>query len=171
MKLIVWYNNYAPYFNIEKNILLTVEQLGLISMDYFNNNLIVVNNVGDELYDSNSGFSDTIFLLLKEEHYCHIDIKNIKKYKKCSKCNKLFLNDHNFNNDRIEYYHLQIKKDVKYLKIESNTEHEEIDYINDILYFYFETFQGEINYHVYAVGYILNGKYNYFYGKKSLKRF
>ena len=48
-------------------------------MDYFKNNLIVVNNVGDELYNSNSGF-DKIFLLLKDEHYCHIDIKNIKKY-------------------------------------------------------------------------------------------
>ena len=65
-------------YNIEKNILLTVEQLGLISMDYFNNNLIVVNNVGNELYNSNSGFEKTIFLLLKDEHYCHIDIKNIK---------------------------------------------------------------------------------------------
>ena len=37
-------------YNIEKNTLLSVEQLGLITMDYFNNNLIVVNNVGDELY-------------------------------------------------------------------------------------------------------------------------
>ena len=89
-------------YNIEKNTLLTVEQLGLISMGYFNNNLIVVNKVGDELYNSNYGFSDTIFLLLKYEHYCHIDIKNIKKYKKCSECNKLFLNDHNCNNDVAE---------------------------------------------------------------------
>ena len=32
-------------YNIEKNTLFTVEQLGLISMDYFNNNLIVFNNV------------------------------------------------------------------------------------------------------------------------------
>ena len=82
-------------YNIEKNTLLTVEQLGIISVEYFNNNLIVVNNVGDELYNSNSGFSDTIFLLLSDKHYCHIDIKNIKKYKKCSECNKLFLNNHN----------------------------------------------------------------------------
>ena len=49
-----------------------MEQLGLITMDYFNNNLIVVNNIGDELYNSNSGFENTIFLLLKDEHYCHI---------------------------------------------------------------------------------------------------
>ena len=47
-------------------------------MDYFKNNLIVVNNIGDELYNSNSGFENTIFLLLSNEHYCHIDIKNIK---------------------------------------------------------------------------------------------
>ena len=60
---------------------------------------------------------------------------------------------------------------MKYLKIESNEEPEEIDYINDILYFDFETFQGKINFHVYAAGFILNGKYNYFYGKDSLKKF
>ena len=103
-------------YGIEKNTLLTVNQLGIISMDYFKNNLIVVNNVGDELYNSNSGFENTIFLLLKDEHYCHIDIKNIKKYKKCSECNKLFLNEHNCNNDRIEYYHSQIKKRCKIFK-------------------------------------------------------
>ena len=89
-------------YNIEKNTLLSVNQLGLISMDYFKNNLIVVNNIGDELYNSNSGFENTIFLLLSDEHYCHIDIKNIKK---CKDCNKLFLNEHNCNNDRVEYYH------------------------------------------------------------------
>ena len=93
------------------------------------------------------------------------------KYIQQHRHEKLFLNDHNCNNDRIEYYHSQIKKDVKYLKIESNSEPEEIDYINDILYFDFETFQGKINFHVYAAGYILNGKYNYFYGKDSLKNF
>ena len=43
-------------YKIEKNTLLTCEQLGIISVEYFNNNLIVVNNVGDELYNSNSGF-------------------------------------------------------------------------------------------------------------------
>ena len=49
---------------------------------------------------------------MKDEHYCHIDIKNIKKCKKCSECNKLFLNEHNCNNDIAEYYHSQIKKDI-----------------------------------------------------------
>ena len=33
-----------------------------------------------------------------------------KKYKKYSECDKLFLNEHNCNNERIEYYHSQIKK-------------------------------------------------------------
>ena len=56
----------------------------------------------------------------------------MKKYKKCTECNKLFLNEHNCNNDVAEYHHAQIKKDVKYLKIESNAEPEEIDYDNDI---------------------------------------
>ena len=60
---------------------------------------------------------------------------------------------------------------MTHLCVGSNAEPEEIDYINDILYFDFETFQGKINYNVYAVGYILNGKYNYFYGEKSLKKF
>ena len=55
-------------YNIEKNTLLSVNQLGIISMDYFKNNLIAVNNVGDELYNSNSGFENTIFLLLSDQH-------------------------------------------------------------------------------------------------------
>ena len=42
-------NMIRKKYNIEKNTLLTVEQLGLISTDYFKNNLIVVNNMGDEL--------------------------------------------------------------------------------------------------------------------------
>ena len=75
---------------------------------------------------------DKIFLLLKDEHYYHIDIKKIKKYKKCPDCNKLYLNIHNCNNGVAEYFHSQIKKYVKYLKIESNEENEEIDYENDI---------------------------------------
>ena len=33
----------------------------------------------------------------------------IKKYKKCKDCNKLFLDEHNCNNERIEYYHSQKK--------------------------------------------------------------
>ena len=95
----------------------------------------------------------------------------LKKYKKCPDYNKLYLNDHNCNNNRIVYFHSQVKKDVKYLKIESNEEDEEINYENDILYFDFETFQDGINFSVCAVGFVLDGFYNYFYGKDSLVRF
>ena len=133
-------------YNFELNIPLSVEQLRLIATDYFTYNLVVVNNIGDELYNSHSGFENTIFLLLKDENYYHIDIKKIKKYKKCPDCNKLYLNDQNCNNDRIEYFHSQIKKDVKFLKIKSNEENEEINYENDILYFDMETFQDGINF-------------------------
>ena len=100
-------------YNIEKNALLIVEQLGLISTDYFNNNLMVVNNVGDELYNSNSEFENTIFLLLKDEHYFHIDTKIYKIYRKCETCNKTLRSnnlDHKCNMDNVEYFNAQIKK-------------------------------------------------------------
>ena len=68
--------------------------------------------------------------------------------------------------DNIQFYHYY---NYVHLKIESNEEPQEIDYINDILYFDFETFQEKINHNVYAAGFILNGKYDYFYGRDALK--
>ena len=47
----------------------------------------------------------------------------------------------------------------------------EIDYNNDILYFDIETFECNNKFVVYAAGYDLNGKYNYFYGKNALQDF
>ena len=174
-------------YNIEEGTLLSCEQLGLIADQEFNYNLIVLNNVGDELFTSNQTYDKTIFLILMESHYQHLIIDNIQKFRRCNDCNQFYLNTHSCNNGVAEYYHSQIKKDVKYLvqkdnrilniKVDKETKKKtiiyktEINYDMDVLYFDLETFQETINFKVYAVGYILNGEYGYFYGPDSLFNF
>ena len=174
-------------YNLDEDVLLSCEQLAIIADEEFNHNLIVLNNVGDELFTSYKLYEKTIFLILIDSHYQHLIIDNIQKFSRCSGCNQFFLNSHKCNNGVAEYYHSQVKKDVKYLiqkdnRILKETKNketkekeiiykQELNYDDDILYFDFETFQETVNFKVYAVGYILDGEYGYFYGPESLKSF
>ena len=86
--------------------------------------LVVVNLAGFILFNSNTEYDKTIFLLLEDNHYRHISMKEIKIKKLCSECGKsIFFDDddkHECNIKRLEYYKAQIKKNEKYLILNDN---------------------------------------------------
>ena len=165
-------------YNIEKNTLLTCDQLGIISCEELKYNLLVFNSKSNLLYKSNSTFEKSIFLLLEDIHYKLINVKDVKIKQKCKFCGKKYIdNNHECNSRRREYFLSKIKKQKKYvilndIKINKDGKKiKEIDYDNDILYFDFETFEDNGNFSVYAAAYILNGNYDYFYGRNALQDF
>ena len=76
-------------YNIEKNALISVDQLEKIGMKdkgvkvhVFNQHEYLLSN------DDNEEYKEEIFLLLKDEYYYHIETTNYKNYRKCETCNK-----------------------------------------------------------------------------------
>ena len=54
------------------------KKLGDVANSEFQNNLIIVNSSGFVLFNSNTEYRETIYLLLDDEHYRHISLENIK---------------------------------------------------------------------------------------------
>ena len=164
-------------YNIELNIPINCELLGDIANLEFNINLIIINPLGKELLNTNTEYSKSLYLLLEDHHYSLIDFNEIKQYKICNHCGEKTLNtntSHKCKSNRIEYNQTQIKKIMLPLKDNRYNKKifkSKINYDNDILYFDFETVQANNVFDVYAVGFINNGIYQYYYGKDSLSLF
>ena len=107
-------------YNIPLNTMITVDQIVMIGKKEFDVKVHVFNQYEYLLSDNNDNddSKDEIFLLLKDEHYFHIDTKMYKRYRKCEICNKTLRSNninHKCNIDNIEYFNSQIKKDSKFL--------------------------------------------------------
>ena len=108
---------------MELNTFISCDKLGDIANLKFHCNLIIVNLSGFILFNSNTEYSKTIFLLLEDNHYRHISFDGMKIKKNCKKCGKSISFDddeHECNIKRTEYFRSQIKKDVKFLMLNDN---------------------------------------------------
>ena len=54
---------------------------------------VVINLSGFMLFNSNTEYNKTIFLLLENNHYRHVSFEGMKIKKKCTECGKLIFFD------------------------------------------------------------------------------
>ena len=98
-------------YGIELNTFISCEKLGDIANLKFKCNLVVVNSAVFILFNSDTEYNTTIFLLLEYNHYRHISMEKIKIKKLCSERGKsIFFDDdkHECNTKKLEYYKAQI---------------------------------------------------------------
>jgi len=161
-------------YGIALNTYISCDELGTIANNEFNVNLIVINTSGFVLHQTNSKYDNHVVLLLDNEHFKHVELKNIKIKTKCKLCGKhinINSNEHKCNNNIMEFYQTQITKKSKSIITRNVIKSDKIDYDNDLFFFDFETFQFNLSFVVYAVGFIHNGVYNQYYGINAMSDF